>query len=116
MRTHRAIGHARWWLRKIDSAIPICRQAAVVYARTRSGKQPFPTLSPKRRRAPAEAKNLTRVRRPQRGHFQLLLADLRAGALRLGDGGGSEAGSGSTRRVLPALATAATGVLSVDFD
>jgi hypothetical protein len=34
----------------------------------------------------------------------------------LGDGGGSDAGSGSARRALPALATAATGVLSVDFD
>lgn len=44
--TLRAIGHALPQMRKIDTAIPICRQAAVVYARTRSEKQPFPTLEP----------------------------------------------------------------------
>ena len=34
----------------------------------------------------------------------------------MGDGGGSDAGSGSTRRELPVAATAVTGVLNVDLD
>jgi hypothetical protein len=46
------------------------------------------------------------------------LADLRAGALRLGDGGGSDELGSSTERPPPALATAATEapVVGVDFD
>jgi hypothetical protein len=109
-------------LREIDCAFPICRQEALVYARTRSRKQLHTYIVAK---AAHKARLLKSrhisPRSVTRRRFQLPLADFRAGALRLGEGGGSEeAGAGSARRAPPALAlaiaVAAAVLVGVDFD
>src|SRR5260221_7114800 len=101
--------------------------------RTRSRTQPLPTLSPTRHRrppfrtpvaifpkfwewrpslqaAPLGSPTKTRPQKPEPGDLQPLLAARRAGALRLGDGGGSEAGGGSPARAPAPPATAAAPV------
>src|SRR5258707_3518954 len=105
--------------------------------RTRSRTQPLPTLSPTRHRrppfrtpvaifpkfwewrpslqaAPLGSPTKTRPQKPEPGDLQPLLAARRAGAFRLGDGGGSEAGAGSPPRAPGALGTS-PGLVGVGF-